>query len=236
MSTVLEVEDLRVHYDGIEALRGISFGVRSGELISLIGANGAGKTTLLRSLSGLLRGVTGRATFDGKPLLGRPAEGIARSGLVHVPEGRHVFPGMTVRDNLLVAAWGRRHGVAEGVEEVEALFPRLAERRDQMAGTLSGGEQQMLAIGRALMRQPRVLMLDEPSMGLAPQMVRTVFDLIRRIHGMGTTVLLVEQNARLALEIATRAYVLERGTIVADGDPQELAASDEVRRAYLGGV
>jgi branched-chain amino acid transport system ATP-binding protein len=234
--TLLEVEDLRVRYDGIEALRGIGFRVQPGELISLIGANGAGKTTLLRTLSGLVRGVAGRAALEGSSLLGRTPESIARAGLVHVPEGRHVFPRMTVRENLLVAAWGRGKATAGAVAEVEALFPRLAERRNQLAGTLSGGEQQMLAIGRALMREPRVLMLDEPSMGLAPLMVRTVFELIGRIHAAGTTVLLVEQNARLALQIATRAYVLERGVIVADGDPRDLAASDDVRRAYLGGA
>jgi len=232
---MLRVEDLRVGYDGVEALKGVSVEVGEGELVALIGANGAGKTTLLRTISGLHRASAGRIEFAGESVLSRPAEALARDGLVHVPEGRNVFPRMTVKENLLVAAWRRRGGVAEDLDRVHELFPVLLERQHQHAYTLSGGEQQMLALGRALMRQPRLLMLDEPSMGLAPLVTREVFALISRIHEGGTPVLLVEQNAKSALGLADRAYVLATGEVVASGDPGELMGSETIRHAYLGG-
>jgi branched-chain amino acid transport system ATP-binding protein len=233
---MLAVAGLKVHYDGIEALRGVDIAVGEAEMVALIGSNGAGKSTLLRTISGLVGASDGTVEFDGRSILGREPERVARDGLVQVPEGRHVFPRLSVRDNLLVAAWGRRSGVAEDLERVQGLFPILAERDGQLAYTLSGGEQQMLALGRALMRRPRLLMLDEPSMGLAPKITHEVFELIRRIHADGTPVLLVEQNARAALELADRGYVIASGRIVAEGPAGDLAASDEVRKAYLGEV
>jgi len=232
---MLRVTDLRVGYDGVEALKGISLEVGKDELVALIGANGAGKTTLLRTISGLKSVTSGEIEFLGKPIRSRPAEALAREGLVHVPEGRNVFARMTVRENLLVAAWRRHSGVAEELNRVHELFPVLAERHNQQAYTLSGGEQQMLALGRALMRQPRLLMLDEPSMGLAPLVTKEVFGLISQIHRSGTPVLLVEQNAKSALELADRAYVLATGNVVAAGDPEELMGSETIRSAYLGG-
>ncbi|MCO5316090.1 MAG: ABC transporter ATP-binding protein [Solirubrobacterales bacterium] len=232
---MLQVKDLRVGYDGNEALKGVSLEIGSGELVALIGANGAGKTTLLRTISGLHRPISGTIEFAGESVLSRSPEGLARDGLVHVPEGRNVFPRMSVKENLLVAAWRRRSGVAEDMDRIHDLFPVLAERQNQHAYTLSGGEQQMLAIGRAMMRQPRLLMLDEPSMGLAPKITREVFDLIRQIHSSGTPVLLVEQNAKSALGLADRAYVLATGEVVASGSPKDLMESDTIQRAYLGG-
>ncbi len=232
---MLKVSDLRVNYDGVEALKGISIEIQSGELVTLIGANGAGKTTLLRTISGLQRPKAGTIEFEGESVFSRPAESLARDGLVHVPEGRNVFPRMTVKENLLVAAWRRRSGVADDIEQINALFPVLTERQNQQAYTLSGGEQQMLALGRAMMRQPRLLMLDEPSMGLAPKVTQEVFALISQIHDSGTPVLLVEQNAKLALNLADRAYVLANGKVVASGDPAELMGSETIKQAYLGG-
>ncbi|HET6448574.1 MAG TPA: ABC transporter ATP-binding protein [Conexibacter sp.] len=231
---MLHVQGLRKHYGGIEALRGLDLHVEAGELVCLIGANGAGKTTLLRSLSGLVPCSGGGAEFLGTRITGCSAESIARAGLVHVPEGRRVFPRLTCRENLLVGAWGRRDRVKQDVERIERLFPILAERHKQPAYSLSGGEQQMLALGRGLMRQPKLLMLDEPSLGLAPLAVRAVFEMIAEIRASGTTVLLVEQNASMALSIADRAYVLERGSVQAEGAASALRDDDAVRRAYLG--
>jgi branched-chain amino acid transport system ATP-binding protein len=233
---MLEIEGLSVHYDGIQALSDVTLEVEQGELVALVGANGAGKTTLLRTISGLVRPSAGEVRFEGRSVGGRSAEKIARAGLVHVPEGRRIFPRLTVRENLLVAGWGRRTGRTANLARVDSLFPILAERSSQYAYTLSGGEQQMLAIGRALMREPRLLMLDEPSLGLAPKVVRDVFDLIGTIRASGVTLLLVEQNANMALELADRAYVLERGEVRVEGPAAELAASDDIRRAYLGHV
>lgn len=232
---MLRVDDLRVEYDGVEALKGISLEVRKGEVVALIGANGAGKTTLLRTISGLHRPRSGQIEFEGESVVSSPAEVLARNGLVHVPEGRNVFPRMTVKENLLVAAWRRSGGVAADIDEINQLFPVLAERQDQQAYTLSGGEQQMLALGRAMMRQPRLLMLDEPSMGLAPMITREVFGLISKIHQAGTSILVVEQNAKSALALADRAYVLATGQVVASGDPDELMGSETIKQAYLGG-
>jgi len=232
---MLQIRDLVVSYDGNEALKGISLEVRKGELVALIGANGAGKTTLLRTISGLKKPASGGIELEGESVVSRPAETLARKGLVHVPEGRNVFPRMSVKENLLVAAWRRRSGITEDLDRIHELFPVLAERQNQHAYTLSGGEQQMLAIGRAMMRQPRLLMLDEPSMGLAPLVTREVFGLIEKIHASGTPVLLVEQNAKSALGLADRAYVMATGEIVDSGTPQDLMESDTIQRAYLGG-
>jgi branched-chain amino acid transport system ATP-binding protein len=233
---MLVVNEVHVRYGGIGAVRGASLRVEHNEFVTLIGANGAGKTSLLRAISGLVGTAAGRVEFDGVPITGRPAERIARMGLVHVPEGRRVFPRMSVRENLLVAGWGERHQTTARLKRVEEWFPILSDRASQAAFSLSGGEQQMLAIGRGLMRQPKLLMLDEPSMGLAPMVARAIFELLREIHDAGTAILLVEQNARMALECAERAYVLERGEIVTAGAAAELAGSDQVRRAYLGAV
>jgi branched-chain amino acid transport system ATP-binding protein len=235
--SLLEVTDLSVAYGSIQALRGISLRVERGEIVTLIGGNGAGKSTSLRTISGLLTPRKGAVTFDGKPIQGQPPHVIARSGLVHVPEGRGIFANLTVAENLQLGAYSRhdRAGIAADRERALALFPRVRERLTQIAGTLSGGEQQMVAIARALLARPKLLMLDEPSLGLAPQIVQTIFQVIRTINEEGTTVLLVEQNASMALQIAHRAYVLEVGTIQMEGPAKELAASDEVRKAYLGG-
>lgn len=232
---MLSVDSLEVHYGGIMALRGIDISVAEGELVALIGANGAGKTTLLKAISGLVPS-TGTVVFNGADMRRQRPEVRARQGLVQVPEGRRIFPRMSVTENLLTASWGRRQGVAVDLKRVQELFPILAERGSQMASTLSGGEQQMLALGRALIRQPKVLMLDEPSMGLAPMIVQEVFQLIQLINQEGVTVLLVEQNAVKALEIANRAYVLENGEIVLHGAASELAKMPEVTQAYLGGA
>jgi branched-chain amino acid transport system ATP-binding protein len=232
---MLEVRDLQVHFGVINAIKGISFEVPAGKIVTLIGANGAGKTTTLRTLSGLKRPTTGTITLDGADITRLSAQERVRRGMSQVPEGRRIFPEMTVLENLELGAFLRKDAVAADYDEVYGRFPRLAERRKQLAGTLSGGEQQMLAMGRALMAKPSVLLLDEPSMGLAPLLVQEIFDIIVAINQTGTTVLLVEQNANVALQIADLAYVMETGSIVLSGEAKALAQTDEVKRAYLGG-
>ena len=233
---MLEVKVLYVSYGMIAALKGISFEVNEGEVIALIGANGAGKTTTLHTLTGLLHAKSGSITFDGKELTKTPAHKIVEMGIAHVPEGRRIFQNLTVLDNLKLGAFTRKDkaGIAKDIEEVYELFPRLAERKTQIAGTLSGGEQQMLAMGRALMSKPKIVVMDEPSMGLSPLLVSKIFDIIEMIRERGTTVLLVEQNAKKALAISDRAYVLETGKIVLSGDAHELMNDDSVKKAYLG--
>ncbi|HEY8322438.1 MAG TPA: ABC transporter ATP-binding protein [Candidatus Baltobacteraceae bacterium] len=233
--SVLQLSDLQVTYGAIRALHGIDLAVDEGEIVALLGANGAGKTTTLRAISGLIAPAGGDVRFDGASLRGLSAHAIARRGLRHVPEGRRVFARMSVRENLALGGYGRsRAQNAAGMEETLAIFPRLRERLDQVAGTLSGGEQQMLAIGRALMGAPRLLMLDEPSLGLAPLLVQTIFGVIRTLHERGTTILLVEQNARQALRVASRAYVLENGRIARHGAASDLLDDEAVVAAYLG--
>ncbi|MBE3549888.1 MAG: ABC transporter ATP-binding protein [Brockia lithotrophica] len=234
---MLKIENVHVYYGRIHALKGISLAVEAGEIVTLIGANGAGKTTLLRAISGLVPVREGSITFEGRPLTRLKAEEIVRLGISHVPEGRRIFANMTVRENLALGAYLRRDPkeVAESLERVFALFPRLKERLQQKAGTLSGGEQQMLAIARALMARPRLLLLDEPSLGLAPLLVRQIFATLKEINEQGTTLLLVEQNAHMALSVAHRGYVLETGRIVLADTADRLRASEEVRAAYLGG-
>ncbi|WRS40747.1 ABC transporter ATP-binding protein [Thiobacillus sedimenti] len=233
---MLEVGRLSVAYGGIHAVRELSLEVASGELVCLIGANGAGKTTTLKAISGLIAPQGGSVHFDGRSITRLPAHEVARRGLSLVPEGRGVFPRMSVAENLLMGAYARndRAAIARDLDEVYALLPRLTERRTQMAGLLSGGEQQMLALGRAMMARPRLLLLDEPSMGLAPLMVQAVFDIIRRIAASGVAVLLIEQNAHLALKTCARGYVLENGVITLSGAASDLAADPAVRQAYLG--
>jgi branched-chain amino acid transport system ATP-binding protein len=233
---LLAIENLSVHYGAIQALHGVSIAVEPGEIVTLIGANGAGKSTTLRAVSGLVKASGGTITFDGKNLAGVAAHKILRLGMAQVPEGRGIFPNLTVDENLDLGAFARtnRKDVAGDRERVFSLFPRLKERLVQRAGTLSGGEQQMLAIGRALLARPRLLLLDEPSLGLAPQLVQTIFKIIREINASGTTIFLVEQNAHMALRVAHRAYVLEVGSVVMQGDAKQLAASDQVKKAYLG--
>ena len=234
--SMLKVDNINVYYGAIHAIKGISFHVEEGEVVTLIGANGAGKSTTLQTISGLLRSRTGSVEFMGENISRLPPHKILERGLAQVPEGRRIFLQMTVMENLEMGAYTRRDGSqAAELEKVFDQFPRLAERRKQIAGTLSGGEQQMLAIGRALMSQPKLLMLDEPSMGLAPILVEQIFDIIRRLHEKGTTILLVEQNAQMALSVADRAYVLETGSISLSGTGAELLESDEVRKAYRGG-
>ena len=235
--SMLKVENLSVHYGMIQAVRDVSFEVNEGEVVSLIGANGAGKTTILRTLSGLVRPSSGRIEFWGQEIQKMPAQKIVASGLSQVPEGRHVFPGLTVMENLEMGAFLKKNREENqaNLKKVFSRFPRLEERKNQDAATLSGGEQQMLAMGRALMSTPKLLLLDEPSMGLAPIFIQEIFDIIQDIQKQGTTVLLIEQNANKALAIADRGYVLETGKIVLSGTGKELAASDEVRKAYLGG-
>ncbi len=236
MSTFLNVENIQVYYGAIHAIRGVSFHVNEGEVVTLIGANGAGKSTILKTVSGLLRPKSGSITFDGTDITQIPPHKLIPMGLAHVPEGRRIFQQMTVEENLEMGAFTQpKAGVAEDLEKVFELFPRLQERRRQIAGTLSGGEQQMLAMGRALMSHPKLLMLDEPSMGLAPILVEQIFDIIRSLHRTGTTILLVEQNAQMALSVADRAYVLETGEITLTGTGDELIHSDDIRKAYLGG-
>ncbi|GAA4184462.1 ABC transporter ATP-binding protein [Streptosporangium oxazolinicum] len=232
---LLEVKDIRVHYGKIEALKGISVEVNEGEIVTLIGANGAGKTTTLKTISGLRGLSSGSITFDGKDISKMPGHKRVIAGLGQAPEGRGVFPGMTVHDNLLMGAYTRSGDFTADLAEVYELFPRLAERRTQMGGTMSGGEQQMLAIGRALMAKPKVLLLDEPSMGLAPLLVQQIFEIIEEINRRGTTVLLVEQNAQQALKLAHRAYVLETGKVVKSAPADELLNDPAVQAAYLGG-
>jgi branched-chain amino acid transport system ATP-binding protein len=231
---LLEMSDVVVRYGAVTALDGVTLSVTDGEVVTLLGANGAGKTTTLRTISGLLRPVEGGVFLDGEPLAGLPAHQLVARGISHVPEGRRVFPRMTVQENLLMGAYLNRRHVREDTDRVFALFPRLAERRGQDGGTLSGGEQQMLAIGRALMARPKVLLLDEPSMGLAPLIVATIFRVVAEINADGVSVLLVEQNAAQALKIANRGYVLENGTISIDGPAGTLLTDDRVRQAYLG--
>ena len=234
---MLRLEGVRAGYGPIDALRGLDLEVRAGELVCLLGANGAGKSSTLRTISGLLRPRAGRIVFDGTDIHGREPSDVLRAGIAHCPEGRHVFPYLTVRENLTMGAYVRRDAaaVAADLERVYAHFPILADRRRQAAGTLSGGEQQMLAIGRALMARPRLIMFDEPSLGLAPTIVETTFAIIGDIRRSGTTVLMVEQNARLALRMADRGYVMEAGRIVLSGAARELLHNDHVRAAYLGG-
>ncbi|MFG3288784.1 ABC transporter ATP-binding protein [Streptomyces sp. NPDC048179] len=236
MSALLEVENLRVAYGKVEAVKGVSFTVEEGEAVTLIGTNGAGKTTTLHTLSGLLRPAGGSVRFRGQDLAGVPAHRVVALGLAHSPEGRHIFPRLTVEENLLLGAYLRRdaQGIADDVERAYTLFERLRERRNQAAGTLSGGEQQMLAMGRALMCRPALLMLDEPSMGLSPIMMRKIMDTVAELRATGTTILLVEQNARAALALADRAYVMETGRIVLAGTGAELTHDESVRKAYLG--
>src|SRR5690554_3295501 len=237
MSAMLEIKDLSVYFGVIQALKGISLTVNDGEIVTLIGANGAGKTTTLRTISGLEKPASGEVLLDGKDIVNTSAQQRVKMGISHVPEGRRVFPGMTVLENLELGAYLRRdrEGILEDLEKVYERFPILRDRRKQTAGTLSGGEQQMLAIGRALMGRPDILFLDEPSMGLAPILVQEIFDIIQSINKSGTTILLVEQNANMALQIADRAYVMETGSIVLSGTGSELMSSDEIKKAYLGG-
>lgn len=233
---MLEVKDLRVSYGAIEAVKGVSFSVAQGEIVTLVGANGAGKTSILRAISGLVPAKTGEILYQGRNLVGVPPHSIVSAGITHVPEGRLVFPNLTVEDNLILGSYVRKDGsaVPDDMERVYSLFPRLKERRRQEAGTLSGGEQQMLAVGRALMGRGTLMILDEPSMGLAPILVEEVFRTIVTVRKEGMTVLLVEQNANMALGISDRGYVLETGRIVLSGKAADLAAMDEVRAAYLG--
>ncbi len=236
MGQILSVDNLNVYYGAIHAIKGVSFEVNEGEVVTLIGANGAGKSTTLQTVSGLLHSRTGSIKFCGEDISRLPSYKIVERGLAQVPEGRRIFLQMSVQENLEMGAYTKNQsGVAADLEDVYERFPRLRERRRQIAGTLSGGEQQMLAIGRALMSHPKLLMLDEPSMGLAPILVEQIFDIIRELHRSGTTILLVEQNAQMALSVADRAYVLETGKISLSGTGAELAASDSVRKAYLGG-
>lgn len=233
---MLSVYNINVWYGAIHAIKNVSFDVNDGEIVALIGANGAGKSTTLKTLSGLLRSRSGSIKFMDSDIMHVPAERIVAQGLVHVPEGRHVFAQMTVEENLDMGAYTQpKETIPGNLEKVYAHFPRLKERRRQVAGTLSGGEQQMLAMGRALMANPKLLMLDEPSMGLAPIMVEQIFEIIGALHEAGTTILLVEQNAQAALSIATRGYVMETGTVTLTGTGSELLHNDDVRRAYLGG-
>ena len=234
---MLKVENINVYYGAIHALKGISVEVKQGEIVTLIGANGAGKSTILRTISGLLRAKTGDVVFEGNPIASMPAEDIVRKGISQVPEGRRIFANMTVEENLELGAYIRsdKSGIRKDIDKVFERFSRLGERRSQIAGTLSGGEQQMLAIGRGLMSQPRLMLLDEPSMGLAPLLVKEIFSIIKEINASGTTILLVEQNAHMALSIAHHAYVLETGRITLSGTAKELSESEAVRKAYLGG-
>ncbi len=233
---MLKVNDINVYYGSIHAIKGISFEVKQGEIVTLIGANGAGKSTILNTVSGLLTSRTGSITFHDKPINGVAAHRIVAGGLAQVPEGRRVFLQMTVEENLEMGAFTRKVSEIDGaLENVYERFPRLKERRKQIAGTLSGGEQQMLAMGRALMSKPELLMLDEPSMGLAPLLVEQIFDIIKELNAAGTTILLVEQNAQMALSVADRGYVLETGKIVTAANASDLLNNDAVKKAYLGG-
>jgi branched-chain amino acid transport system ATP-binding protein len=232
---ILEVRDLRVFYGAIEALKGVSLSLRQGEIVTLIGANGAGKSTTLRAIMGLVPAKSGDVLFRGKPTKSQPTFQLVRQGLVLVPEGRAIFANLSVHENLEMGAYARRDGeIPADMERVFQVFPRLKERDKQTAGTLSGGEQQMLAIGRALMSRPKVLLLDEPSLGLAPLLVHTIFEAIEEIHRQGTPVLLVEQNANAALKHSSRAYVLETGKVALEGSSEEVAANPKVKEAYLG--
>ena len=232
---MLKIDDLHVYYGAIHAIKGVSFEVHEGEIVALIGANGAGKSTILKTVSGLMHPRSGSISFCGEDISHMDAYKLLRHGLAHVPEGRRIFLQMSVEENLDMGAFICKETSKEDLDMVFDLFPRLKERRKQVAGTLSGGEQQMLAISRALMSHPKLIMLDEPSMGLAPILVDQIFDIIKQLHKQGTTILLVEQNARKALQVADRAYVLETGSITLSGTGKELASSDAVKKAYLGG-
>ncbi len=233
---LLEVKNLEVYYGVIQAVKGISFEVNKGEIIALIGANGAGKTTTLQTITGMLPAANGSIVLDGKDITKTPAHKLVSAGMAHVPEGRRVFAQLSVYSNLMLGAYSRKDkgGIQETLEKVYTRFPRLEERKNQMAGTLSGGEQQMLAMGRALMSDPKIILMDEPSMGLSPILVSEIFDIIKSINENGTTVLLVEQNAKKALSIADRAYVLEIGKIVMEGNATDMMNDDSIKKAYLG--
>lgn len=235
---MLKVDQVDVYYGNIQALKGVSLEVHEGEIVTLIGANGAGKSTLLKTLSGLLKPKEGTIRYLDDSISGKPAQAIVKAGISHVPEGRRVFANMTVEENLELGAYLRKNSneIRKDIQKVYELFPRLLERRKQLSGTLSGGEQQMLAMGRAIMAKPKLLLLDEPSMGLAPMMVKTIFQIIEEINRDGTTILLVEQNANMALSIANRAYVIETGRVVVSGTAEELQASEQIKMAYLGGL
>ncbi|MGE7624250.1 ABC transporter ATP-binding protein [Viridibacillus sp. NPDC096237] len=235
---MLKVNDINVFYGNIQALKGVSLEVNEGEIVTLIGANGAGKSTLLKTLSGLLKPKQGSIEYLASSIVGKQAQSIVKAGISHVPEGRRVFANMTVEENLELGAYLRKDkdGIAKDLQRVFELFPRLLERRKQQSGTLSGGEQQMLAMGRAIMAKPKLLLLDEPSMGLAPLMVKTIFNIIKEINKEGTTILLVEQNAHMALSVADRAYVIETGRVVLSGTAKELKETEQVKAAYLGGL
>lgn len=232
---ILKVDDIHVYYGQIHAIKGVSFEVREGEIVSLIGANGAGKSTVLKTISGLMHPKSGSISFLGDPIAHTEAYKLVNRGLAQVPEGRRIFLQMTVRENLDMGAYTQKEVSDADIEDVFRRFPRLKEREKQIAGTLSGGEQQMLAMGRAMMSEPKLLMLDEPSMGLAPILVEQIFDIIRELHKAGATILLVEQNAQMALQVANRAYVLETGKITLAGSGKELLESDSIKKAYLGG-
>lgn len=232
---MLQVNNINVFYGKIHALKDVSLEVKQGETVALIGANGAGKSTTLKTISGLLRSRTGGISFMDEDISHIEPYRLVGKGLAHVPEGRRIFLQMSVQENLEMGAYTCRENIKAGLEDVYERFPRLKHRRSQVAGTLSGGEQQMLAMGRALMSHPKLLMLDEPSMGLAPILVQQIFDIIRELHAAGTTILLVEQNAEMALQVATRAYVMESGRIVLSGTGEELSRSDDIKKAYLGG-
>ena len=231
---MLEIKDLHVNYGAVHALNGISLTVNDGEIVSLIGANGAGKTTTLRTITGLEKAASGTVTFEGHDLAKTTPSKIISLKLAHVPEGRHIFPQMTVEENLEMGAYADRAGMAETMANVYARFPRLKERRRQLAGTLSGGEQQMLAVGRALMAKPKMILMDEPSMGLSPLLVKEIFKIIQEVNKQGITILLVEQNAKMALSISDRAYVLETGSISIEGNAADLLKDPRVKKAYLG--
>ena len=235
MNPMLKIDDIHVYYGAIHAIKGVSFEVNEGEIVALIGANGAGKSTILKTVSGLMHPRSGNIEFCGENITHTDAYKLLRHGLAHVPEGRRIFLQMSVQENLEMGAYIKKEVSKDDLDMVFDLFPRLKERRKQIAGTLSGGEQQMLAMSRALMSHPKLMMLDEPSMGLAPILVDQIFDIIKELHKSGTTILLVEQNARKALQVADRAYVLETGNVTLTGTGKELAQSDEVRKAYLGG-
>ena len=231
---VLKIDNLQVAYGGIEAVRGISFDVKRGEIVTLIGANGAGKSSTLRTISGLVKPKDGKVIFEEEDITGKDSTAIVAKGLMMVPEGRRIFPNLTVLENLKIGAYLRKDDLEKDIEMVYGYFPRLKERSWQEGGTLSGGEQQMLAVGRALMGRPRLLMMDEPSLGLAPIVVQEIFEIIRQIHDAGTTVLLIEQNANMALHVADRAYVIENGKIAMEGTGSQLLEDEKVRAAYLG--
>jgi branched-chain amino acid transport system ATP-binding protein len=234
MSNILEIKDLHVSYGGIKAVKGITFDVEEGSIITLIGSNGAGKSTTLNTIAGLIKPESGSIFFEGNEITGKDPNFIVSSGITLVPEGRKIFPDMTVLENLKIGAYLRKDDLSDDIEWVYSLFPRLKERSWQLGGTLSGGEQQMLAVGRALMSKPKLIMMDEPSLGLAPIVVRDIFSIIREINKQGTTILLIEQNANMALKTANHAYVLETGRIILQGSGEELLGNESVRAAYLG--